>query len=106
MSPRARALIIQVAREHGLTMADLVGRSTLRAVAHARFQAMASVRSLTTPSGETVYSFPAVGRMFGRDHTTAMSAIRRAKELGLGLAVPFDDAVKASALEALSTGFI
>ena len=83
MSPRARALIQQVARDHGLTVDDLMGRSQERRVAFPRFVAMHKLRQLEDDDGDPVFSYPQIGRMFGRDHTTVIDAVRRADELQL-----------------------
>lgn len=54
-------------------VADIVGTSRYRNVGHARMVAMWLIR-------QQGFSYPAVGRVFNRDHTTAMYAVRRVEE--------------------------
>jgi chromosomal replication initiation ATPase DnaA len=96
MSPRARALIAQVAHDYGLTYDDLTGRDTSRTVTRARFVAMAKVRQLERENGEPVFSYPQIGRMFGRDHSTAINGVRRARSMATEYQLPVDYSTAAS----------
>ena len=66
-------IIAQVARERGLTPADITGRDTTARIAAARQEAMLRARELTGQS------LPQIGRSFGRDHTTVLAGCRAAE---------------------------
>jgi len=70
LAPPVRSIVEQVASAHHVPVVDLMGRSKSRSVARARQEAMVRVRALG-------YSFPEVGRIFGRDHTTVVHACRQ-----------------------------
>lgn len=63
--------IAQVAAEHGLTKEDLTGRSRRPAICVARREAMRRLRAKQM-------SFPSIGRLFNRHHTTVLDGLRRA----------------------------
>ncbi|NNM75031.1 helix-turn-helix domain-containing protein [Enterovirga aerilata] len=70
---RPAKIIARVAREHGLTAADITGRSQTAPMIRARFAAVAEVRRIRPD-----LSLPQIGRAFGgRDHTTILSALRK-----------------------------
>lgn len=78
VTPRAEAkqIIIDIARKHGLTYADLVGNRRFRHIIPARDEAIAAVKALST--GRESFSLPMVGRIFGgKDHTSVLAALRR-----------------------------
>lgn len=58
-----------VAHDHGLTFADLAGRSRKKHIVAARYSAIRLVRAVSS------MSYPQIGRMFNRDHTTVMHAL-------------------------------
>lgn len=66
-----RRIIAEVAREHNITPADIIGRDKRKAYIAARFEAYKRVAEATR------WSLPRLGRLFGRDHTTVLSAFRR-----------------------------
>ena len=66
-------IIAQVARERGLTPADITGDCRLRPVASARHEAMLRARELTERS------LPQIARSFRRDHSTVIKGIRTAQ---------------------------
>lgn len=66
----AREIIAEVATSHGLLMADLVGKPKVHSLIEPRRAAMKRVRA------ELGYSYPQIGRLFNRDHTTVMYALR------------------------------
>lgn len=70
VSARARDVIAEVAREHEVTPEQVMGRSVHRHVVRARWAAMARLR-------EAGLSYPRIGRILGRDHSTVMYGIRR-----------------------------
>jgi chromosomal replication initiator protein len=78
----ARAILIQVAADHGLTVDALRSADRRRKVAHARFDAFARLRALHIAPGRHKFSLPQIGRFLGdRDHTTVIHGIRKAAEL-------------------------
>lgn len=67
----AKRIIAQVAEQHGLTAAELLGATRVRSIAYARQEAMWRI------SRELGRSLPEIGRMMGgRDHTTVLHGIR------------------------------
>ena len=66
----AREIIATTASDHGLTVDDLVGKVRTRHISAARFEAMARIRA------ERKLSLPAIGRLFNRDHTTVLHALK------------------------------
>ena len=67
--------IIQVvAQHHGITPDDILGSSKAREYVVPRQQAMWLCR------GQLKLAYTAIGRLFGRDHSTVMSAIRQVKK--------------------------
>lgn len=71
-APTMISIIAEVARKHGLKVADLKGPRRNRPYVRARQEAMYRCYR------ETDNSLPAIGRAFGnRDHTTVLHGIRR-----------------------------
>lgn len=66
---RVPAIIEETAGYFGVSVREIMGRSRSKSVASARKEAMRKVRELG-------FSYPEIGRMFGRDHTTVVSACR------------------------------
>jgi chromosomal replication initiator protein len=62
-----RAMIADVARRHGLTYRDVVGPCRDQRTVRARREAIALVRQ-----AKPHLSYPQLGRLFGRDHTTIL----------------------------------
>ena len=65
-----RHIIAEVARETGISVSDIMGRSRKYPIAKARHEAMKRVRA------ELGYSYPQIDRMFGRDHSSIIWACR------------------------------
>jgi hypothetical protein len=65
-----KQIIAEVAKETGVSVADILGPRRLAPIAAARRIAMQRIRN------ELGYSYPQIGRMFGRDHSTAIWACR------------------------------
>ncbi len=65
-------IIADVAHRYNLTYADLVGKSRNRKVVQARFDAVAEVK-LARPQ----ITLNQLGRLFRRDHTSALMALRK-----------------------------
>lgn len=77
MTPRAREIVTRAAQQHGITVAELLGRSQELRIAHARQQAYAELYALRDPQTEGArYTLPAIGRIFGRDHSTVLHGVR------------------------------
>lgn len=68
------AIVRVTSKVFGVTEGDLLGPSREQQFAMARQVAMAVARA-TTP-----LSFPAIGTLFGRDHSTVMHAVQRVLE--------------------------
>lgn len=64
-------VLATTARLFAVTGADLTGPSRNRRLVEARQVAMTVLRHATT------LSYPELGRLFGRDHTTVIHAVRR-----------------------------
>lgn len=71
----AEQIIEEVAIEFGYTVDELVGPSKARAVSTARSVAMYAVRKRTD------LSFPAIGELFNRDHSTIVTGCGRVEKL-------------------------
>lgn len=76
-TPRERRFVIiaRHAEAAGLTVADLIGPSRVSRVARARWAAM---REIQLVFGD---SYPMIGRLFKRDHTSVMHGINRLAEI-------------------------
>lgn len=68
MTDEARVIVLTVASSWGLTDEALYGRDRSKTVSSARKEAMRQVRLLLG------FSYPEIGRMFGRHHTSVMYA--------------------------------
>lgn len=66
----SKQIIHEVAQEEGLTVDDLKGVGRSKPLALARQRAMWLIAQRTS------LSLPQIGRLFGRDHTTALHSIR------------------------------
>jgi len=66
-------IIRQAAERHGISARRLLGRGMNRQLVEARVDAMA-----TAYVARPDLSLPALGRLFGRDHTTILHAVRKA----------------------------
>lgn len=74
IAPQPRRLgihiIREVACEHGVTVSDILSQSRKYPIAAARHDAMKRIRA------ELKYSYPQIGRMFDRDHSSVIWACR------------------------------
>ena len=68
----ARDIIDHVARKHGVSVNDIMGRSRFPKIVAARQEAMRLVHSTGLKLGQ-------VGLIFKRDHSTVLTNIRRAE---------------------------
>lgn len=66
----AKAIIAQTAERYGVKPSVILGGDRARVASIPRQAAMAAVREATG------YSFPQIGRIFKRDHTTVLYGIR------------------------------
>lgn len=64
-------IVAEVARGFDITFEDIVGQSRARTITAARACAMAVVRAATD------LSFPEIGEVFDRDHTTVMHHVAK-----------------------------
>lgn len=73
---RPLAIIGQIAAEHDVSVKMILSRCLLPRVVAARQAAMAAVHLSQKPDG-TFRSIPETARLFGRDHTTVLHALRK-----------------------------
>ena len=72
----AKQLIQRVAAWHeGVTPQDILGKSRSHHIVAARFDAIVAVYLNCRIDGKR-YTLPALGRCFGRDHTSVLNALR------------------------------
>lgn len=69
-------IVNEVAADHGVTAAEILGRSQKQRASQARHHAMFRVRNEVVIDGKPA-SFPRIGRWFGRDHSTVVHAFQR-----------------------------
>lgn len=67
----ARPTLERIAREEGVTIGAILGLSRYPRVVKARHRAMAVIR------WSTEWSYPEIGRLFNRDHTTVMAGVEK-----------------------------
>lgn len=67
-------IISAACRTFGVAQSDLLGRGRSWPLVHYRMVAISVCAEMTG------LSYPAIGRAFGRDHTTCLSADQRVKE--------------------------
>ena len=70
-----RLAINHAAEHHGVTAAEIKGRSRLGHVVAARQDVFLELR-------EAGWSFPRIGMAMGRDHSTVMHGVARARSMG------------------------
>lgn len=69
-----RRIVTRICRENNFDEARVYSTDRYRKTAHIRQDCMLEIRERTS------MSLPAIGRIFGRDHTTVKFGIARAKE--------------------------
>lgn len=80
---RVREIVLAVAQEYEVEPGQILEAGCRGAdrIVEARHEAILRVRELTKPSGSPVFSSPIIGQYFGgRDHSTILNAVKRAKE--------------------------
>ena len=78
--PQTMSQIVRdVAEAHSIPLDVLMGREKGKALWRARNEAMWLVRQLRR-DGKPAWSYPAIGRFFGRDHTTIIANVRKHAE--------------------------
>jgi chromosomal replication initiation ATPase DnaA len=72
LTPRERRQmkIREICERRGVSVAEVMGRSRYKNVCSARKEVYAMLR-------DESLSYPVIGRMFGRDHTTVVDGVRR-----------------------------
>jgi len=70
----AQRIIMDIARERGFTISDIKSPRREYKLVRARFEIMAALKA----SG---LSFPQVGRLLNRDHSTVMHGVRKHYEM-------------------------
>lgn len=71
--PEAKAIATRVAETHGFTFARLLADDRHRPVVIARYAAFRAI------DGMGIYSYAAIGRMFGMNHTGVLHGLGRTK---------------------------
>lgn len=71
-----RALITRIAEDHGLTYADMIGKSRRKHIVQARHEAIWAVRDARPDM-----SLPQIGRLFHKDRTSILHALRKRGQL-------------------------
>lgn len=74
-TPPARYVMEKAAIGFDVSVEELTGRARTRPITDYRQVAMAVVRQMTRAS------YPAIGRLFNRDHTTVMHGVARAERV-------------------------
>lgn len=84
MTPREinQSIIAEVCLSHQVRVLDVMSRKRNAPIARARQHCYLELRNRGVRCGGQMSSLY-VARIFGRDHTTILHGIRRAKELGL-----------------------
>lgn len=72
LTPRERRkmIIAQVCERRGVSVEEVLGRSRFKRICSARKEAYVRLR-------EENLSYPTIGKMFGRDHTTVIDGVKR-----------------------------
>lgn len=102
--PAARAVLIEVCTEYGITYERLCRRTHANAFDNhsscwPRYDAVARLRALKKPNGKPRYSWPLIAVAIGRgDHTTCVTAAAKWREIEAWIA-GFE---RASDIEALA----
>ena len=80
------AFVRQAAEEMEVEPEDVLSNKRQSDISRARMLAMYRLREVKDDKGLPKYSYPEIGRAFGRDHTTVMNACRviRASMVGGG----------------------
>jgi hypothetical protein len=73
VSVDVETVLVEVAAESGVSVDELLGRSRQKYVVWARQRAMLRLR-------KGGWSLPAIGRVFGRDHTTVLYGVRKMED--------------------------
>lgn len=69
--PRWKAIVQDVSHSRGVPVAQLMGRSQVWAISHARFECWALIRE------KMGVSYPTIARWWGVDHSSVMHGVRR-----------------------------
>lgn len=82
MTPRDKTLsdIGLIALKHGLTRHDLLGRERFPRISKARHEAFYYFR-------RKGWSYPEIGRLFGRDHSTIIHGVERHQKVMFALPI-------------------
>lgn len=72
--PLMRSIVEATAVDHGVASGDIMARDRTTEVAMARQDAYHRIQA----TGR--FSYPAIGRFFGRDHTTVLHGVRRHRD--------------------------
>ena len=81
--PRINDLAVEVANKHNVSAANVLGRSRWKGDCSARRELYYRIRTIDPVK----FTYPNIGRILGRCHTTIISGIKRHCELN-GIDVP------------------
>lgn len=70
----ARSIVEQVARRHAIGILELMGSDRSRRLVRPRWHAYSALR-------EAGFSYPVIGKIMNRDHSTVMHGVRMMAEL-------------------------
>jgi chromosomal replication initiator protein len=80
--------VVRLIRPRGVSVEDLISRDRHKNVSAARHEIMYWIRT------KLKWSYPEIGRLFGRDHTTVLDACRKVQKenptFGEIVADPYD----------------
>lgn len=80
MPERIYGVVVRRSWELNCDPRRVLSSDVTQRVSHARHEVMRTVRDeITMPNGRPP-SYPLIGRWFGRDHTTVIPGIRKARE--------------------------
>lgn len=82
MTPREKTLadVGLIALRHGLEREDLLGRARLPRISRARHEAFYHFR-------RKGWSYPEIGRLFGRDHSTIIHGVEKHQKIAFALPI-------------------
>lgn len=82
VSAGAKLILQQTAADHRMTVAEMLSKSRVRRLAHARFDCMTRLRDMPRPASLGPLSSPHVAAILGlEDHTSVLNGWRRWPQL-------------------------
>lgn len=75
-----KSMLAEVAQHYGLSVEEIRERTNKHRISHARHAFVWYARQVKWADGRQRYSYPAIGRFLGQDHTTAIAGYRQHKK--------------------------